>query len=118
MNYTKGEGEWEVFESPFAPAVIVKDKPNRPNKIIAICKLEGGSEGMTQATANANLIAAAVNGCISVNPNNPHAVAETIKDMYEALKVALNETPGFMLGEDVKQIMKQALAKAEGRAEK
>lgn len=34
----------------------------------------------------ANLIAAAVNGCISVNPDNPQVVAESIKDMYEALK--------------------------------
>lgn len=35
---------------------------------------------------NAQLIAAAVNACIAVNPDNPMAVAESIKDMCEALK--------------------------------
>jgi hypothetical protein len=39
-------------------------------------------------------------------------------EMHEALKVALDETPGFMLGEDVKQVMRQALDKAEGKKEK
>lgn len=36
--------------------------------------------------ANANLIVSAINGCVSVNPENPQVVAESIKDMYEALK--------------------------------
>ncbi len=38
------------------------------------------------ASANANLIVSCVNACKSVNPDNPQAVAESIKEMYEALK--------------------------------
>jgi len=57
------KGEWKVYESPFAPAVII----DRPRRLIATCHLEVGSEGMAEATANAHLIAAA-------------------PDMYEALK--------------------------------
>ena len=85
MNYTKGK--WKVYESPFAPAIILE----RPNRVIAVCRLERGSEGMTEATVNAYLIAAAVNGCIAVNSNNPQAVAESINDMYEELKKADTE---------------------------
>ncbi|KKL76917.1 hypothetical protein LCGC14_2040060, partial [marine sediment metagenome] len=36
--------------------------------------------------ANAHLIAAAVNACIKLNPDNPMAVAESISEMCEALK--------------------------------
>jgi hypothetical protein len=35
---------------------------------------------------DAKLIVEAVNQCISINPDNPQAVAESIKDMYAALK--------------------------------
>lgn len=41
--------------------------------------------------ANANLIVAAVNACIKFNPSNPIAVAESIDDMYEALKKIVKE---------------------------
>ena len=42
--------------------------------------------------SDANLIVTAVNACISVNPQNPQAVAESIKDVYEALQAILNAT--------------------------
>lgn len=117
MNYAKGK--WEAYESPFAPAVII----NRPRRLIATCHLELGSEGMTDATANAQLIAAAVNGCISVNPDNPQAVGEAIKDMYEALRritgelemICDNNVDDYGWGKDNEYVIvaKQALAKAE-----
>ena len=34
---------------------------------------------------DADLIAATVNACIKLNPDNPIAVAESISDLYEAL---------------------------------
>ena len=37
--------------------------------------------------ANAKLIVSAVNACKEVNEGNPQAVAESIKDMYDALKL-------------------------------
>jgi len=57
MNYTKGD--WEVYESPSAPTVVIRDGLNLPNRIIAICRLERGSEDMGKALANAHLIATA-----------------------------------------------------------
>ena len=113
MEYTKGE--WKVYESPFAPAVIIKEKPNRPDRIIAICRLERGSEGMAEATANANFIASAVNACQAINPDNPIAVTEASKDMYAAISLVLNETPGKPLGNDIKDVLRKAKAKAEGK---
>lgn len=50
--------DWGVYEGVAAPAVIVKGKPGRPERIIAICRLEMGSEGYSEALANAHLIAA------------------------------------------------------------
>ena len=116
MNYTKGEWtidpNWQSgdYQDRTGYAIYIQRKHEQH----LICDLIHTVDIENQE-ANARLITAAVNACASVNPDNPMAVAESIKDMYEALKVALNETPGFMLGEDVKQLMKQALAKAEGR---
>ena len=76
-------------------------------------------------SANAKLIVSAVNACIEINPNNPQAVAEAIKDMYEALKL-LTDT---LRAKHVDQFLKDetlpyydgygeailALAKSEGR---
>ena len=52
------------------------------------------------------------NGSLRITYCPKHKAAP---DMYEALGIALDETPGFMLGEDVKQKMRQARAKAEGK---
>jgi len=41
---------------------------------------------LPNAKANVQLILKAVNACIKLNPDNPLAVAESIKDLYEALK--------------------------------
>ena len=54
-----------------------------------ITKIAQLCEGYPNAEANASLIVATVNTCASVNPDNPMAVAKSIKEMYEALKELL-----------------------------
>ncbi len=61
--------------------------------------------------SNAHLIAGAVNACASVNPDNPMAVAEAIKPMYEALKKAISQD-GWLYHSDIIDIQK-ILAQAE-----
>lgn len=80
------KGEWKVHESPFAPAIIIDRTPTQERRIIAVCRLEQGSEGMAEATANAYLAAAAVNACAEINPDNPMAAAGSVKDTHEALE--------------------------------
>lgn len=41
--------------------------------------------------ANANIIVAAVNACKVINPDNPIAVAESIKDTHETLKAIVDK---------------------------
>jgi len=62
------------------------------------------------AEANANIIVTAINACQEVNPDNPMAVAESIKDMYEAFRQLKNYP-----AESVKQIANEILAKVERR---
>lgn len=75
MNYTKGE--WKTDDVTITidkKLIAVVYDPEKPESYTGVCK------------ANARLIAAAVNACQAVNPENPMAVAESIKEMYEALK--------------------------------
>lgn len=53
---------------------------------IAICPSPTNNEGVLEFVGNTFLIASAVNACIKLNPDNPLAVAESISDLYEALK--------------------------------
>jgi len=78
MNYTKGE--WKVTNE----LLIWSDQHEGLQFHNRIALMEDGYE----AEDNAQLIVAAVNACASVNPDNPLAVAESIKDMYAALKLA------------------------------
>ncbi len=99
--YTKGE--WKLDDT--GTAIYSGER------LVANC---GGyvltqKETLTLAEnkANAHLIVAAVNACTSVNPDNPLAVAESIKDMYEALKL-IYANYGFTFIENI-------LAKARER---
>ena len=74
MEYTKGK--WEVVEFPVQGHFVVCEG-------IVIATIH---EDNDDAEANAHLIAAAVNACIKLNPDNPMAVAESISDLYEACK--------------------------------
>ena len=111
MNYTKGK--W----TPTAFSVTVNCKP--------ILELVIGDSNdnipATELQNNTEILCSAVNGCISINPENPLAVAESIKDLYEALKAILPSHTGYMesmnwrvYNEVILQI-RQVLAKVEGR---
>ncbi|MBU1173070.1 MAG: hypothetical protein KKD44_26200 [Proteobacteria bacterium] len=95
MSYTKGK--WEVFEGVAAPAVIIKGEPNRPNRIVTICRLERGSEDYSEALANAHLTAAA-------------------PEMYVALIMAqeILRKEGYQDEQPILTDISRALAKAEG----
>ena len=103
MDYTKRE--WRVAEtSPISSLVFIKQQDG----IIA-----------EASPYYAPLIVTAVNGCQAVNPNNPIVVAESIQDMYAALKELVSEyNVSLPLGDCdypeywVKAV--QVLAKAEG----
>ena len=96
MDYTKGK--WEVYESPFAPAVIIDNrKRNRPNRIIATCRLYQGSEGMSEAVANAHLI----------------AIAPNMHSFLADLKRAIDEGQE-RIGGTRRMILESILAEAEG----
>ena len=66
---------------------------------------------------NIYLIVAAVNACIAINPDNPQAVAESIKDMYEALRriwVLTATKCHEKQSKVINDLSSKALAKAEG----
>ncbi len=110
---TKDEGKWKVFR--FSPHH--NWKVDTGDNWFIDCGLEG--------EANAHLIVAAVNACASVNPDNPQTVAESINNMYEALK-GVNTlyaeyyqlkpeplTPEWELVQKVVREANKSLAKAE-----
>lgn len=116
-NYVKGQ--WKAYclgsegyqvrkDNEGVPAAKIKEELKE--RLTPIVERMGGS--FETQRVNAELIASAVNACISVNPDNPQVVAESIKDMYEALKLYLSSeisTPEF-------QVMgRKAIAKSEGR---
>ena len=76
-----------------------------------------------ESEANAHLIAAAVNACLKINPDNPMAVAESIGDLYEACKDVIRDCV-VENGRVVERVApfsaailnaQQALAKVEGK---
>ena len=73
----------------------------------AIAQIHSNNDDVLKA--NAERIVACVNGCNGIE--NPLAVS----DMYEALKVALDEAPWEPLGDDIKEAMTKALAKADSK---
>lgn len=62
---------------------------------------------MAEARTRRELEHAAVRACKEINPDNPLAVARSIKDLYEACK-SIYEDYGFAFLKDI-------LAKAEGK---
>lgn len=78
MSHTKGA--WKATET----AEVCREEDEC--RIALVYDPYDGRWGTDTARANAYMIAAAVNGCQAVNPDNPLAVAESIKDMYEALQ--------------------------------
>lgn len=64
------------------------------------------------------LICEAVNACIKLNPENPAAVAQSISDMYKALKQALRTFEARKISQfDARYILlAKALARATARS--
>jgi hypothetical protein len=120
LNYSKGQ--WTVAADSYG-----KVRHSRKDCVFAL-DMTGKTVGPTVAHAIANhddadLIVSAVNGCISVNTDNPQLVAESIKDMYEALKSLQSEIRAS-LKFDVKKhyslmladvATSKAIAKVEGK---
>ena len=98
MKYTKGE--WKVLRTDVEPQRFIIDceleRGGKKRYHRSICRMFGYCDTVSEELANANLIAAAVNACIKVNPENPQAVAEALPDLYETLKVIRM----FVLGVD------------------
>ena len=65
-------GEWEIYGN--------EDGDNAQH----IGSIE--AEGTEQAEANAALIVAAVNSCFAVNPDNPLAVAEALREIVDIVR--------------------------------
>ena len=82
------QGEWKALQvKDDAPLVMCK-RPDSISGYEFIASCDTPIRPIEQNLANANLIAAAVNACIKLNLDNPMAVAESISDLYEALKEA------------------------------
>ncbi len=117
MEYTKGKWDKEGNRITLSGSGV-----------IAICPSPTTSDGVMEFIANTNLIVSCVNACKSVNQDNPQAVAESIKEMYEACKEWLGiwlyireHYPAIELssiivnGADACGRLRQALAKADRR---
>ena len=117
--YTKGW--WEVTDSAFTRCTTYRGKQTGGRAFVTTSDtldLVAEAQGDTQeeAEANAKLIAAAVNACIKVNPDNPMAVAESITELYEALKLYQEHqkgTRGHYCGERAEAIHKAIAAVEE-----
>ena len=111
LNYT----EWKPKEYPSGLNIIVKGSG------ASIATISDGWGKVTE-TAHAELIVAAVNACIKVNPSNPLAVAEKIGGMVKALKMAkdalktlLYEHPDDDIGKTQKEMIDQVLSAIENK---
>ena len=101
--YTKGE--WKAVKNAVGTYTI---------------QTEDARIGEIDRHFNARLIAAAVSACVSVNPDNPLAVAGSIGEMVEALKKWMEylDTPypkNMITKKHAYNLTEQALAKAEGK---
>ena len=111
------KGNWRVVDEYLEinqlPRTAIMAFEDEAEKNICRLSLRSPEEEL----ANAHLIAAAVNGCQAVNPDNPMAVAEAIQEMYKALKGLLEglDNPMRVPAFELVDIACLALAKAEGK---
>ena len=110
------QGEWKVETDVFGDMFIIAGDKHKHSLIADIQVCNDDCED------NANLIVAAVNACSLVNPDNPMAVAESIKDMKEALKDCITSMQSSRLygAENLEGaiiVAQIARAKAEGKDE-
>lgn len=81
------KGEWKA-NVPRSQGEIWVESPSESH-VIAKCWQPSWCFTKEEAEANAHLIAASVNACASVNPDNPMATAKSIGAMYGALKLGV-----------------------------
>ena len=110
MEYTKGE--WHIIKDT-DNRLHIMSKGKDSTMSINVAKMPVSPD----AKANAHLIAAVMNACIKLNPDNPMAVAESISELYEALKEITELAPRDKLrlpyAIQVVEIAEQALAKVK-----
>ena len=61
----------------------------------------GWDKESAERTAKYNLDKTAVDACKEINPDNPQAVAESIKDIYEALKMSAEVIQEYIKEADI-----------------
>ena len=107
MKHTKWEFIRPYIDKPIT--IETRIKGNRWEKIATISMMNERAQ-----LPNAELIVSAVNACIKLNPENPLAIAESIKDMYEIVERVtklVSHTPG---DSQVILMATQVLAKIKG----
>ena len=133
MNYTKGEQcSTQVYDGsgfghfyPCKNKVVVERDYNHyckihdPEYVKAKQKAKQGkwNKEWAEKKAHWELQNTAVKACKSINPDNPMAVAESISDLYEALKELLYQyrLRVNMVDQAVVNNAKEALAKVESK---
>jgi hypothetical protein len=111
MNYTSEK--WEA-----RGRVVYKQSSNY--EILEVPILSWMQQG--EAEADTQLIVAAVNACISVNPDNPLAVAKSIQKMYDTLKLyqerfeSIEKKYSYPMSLELPRVWgDRAITKAEGK---
>ena len=109
------KGEWKVYTDNMVGAmdIVAEDGMGFFTETVAHIR-----RANPNYEANAHLMVAAVNACKKLNPDNPQAVAESIGDMYEALKTCLatlDANRAYILASSTIAEAQQALAKADGK---
>jgi len=107
VEYTKAG--W--YSNRFSDGYLVYQVES--GKHLALVYDTSNENGEDTGKGNADLIVAAVNACAEVNAENPLAVAESIKEMYEALKYVINADDS--VSPEIAAVANKALAKAEGK---
>lgn len=114
------EGEWVAIIQAW-DTIEIKDGDNNLIACLGFDTLVKPSlPKIMKQHANARLIVTAVNACKKLNPDNPMAVADTISDLYEALKAlkfqfAMAVEHPYSKDKEVYEQAEQALAKADGK---
>ena len=103
MDYTQGPWTYAGYVAMHGGLCITAKR----NAVAVLSNKRNEGEG------NARLVVAAVNACQEVNAENPLAVAESIKEMYEALKYVINADDS--VSPEIAAVANKALAKAEGK---
>lgn len=107
-EYIYSKGTWKVLPHVGNNPIEIKDPSGRPIAMVRGTYFE--------SELNARLIVATVNACAEVNPDNPMTVAESVKDMYEALSSVKRwlDNPERRIEEITPAILK-TLDKVEGK---